>query len=222
MATALMFITGKFMKKQDRKFLKKYFQELLTIGIPLKTLEEDGGWDYLLDHSDCMYTQWDSKSLEYNQMVRLIEIIHEYGESSNDLTNALRKRLALIEQQLTLLNYSNKWMAYELLKKDSLTEQVNEYKKGDDTNTEHYRYKSFLRFMEENDSFNDKQIDNFLELITIDQDQTMAGSVMVKMLRKPSLTPTQFELLVERFRHFGKWTEKTITNEIKRRTGDNA
>ena len=212
------------MVRQYKNFLKKHFQELLKIGIPLQTLEEKNKWDYLIEHGDCVYTKWNSKRLEYNQIIRLIEIISEYRKLfhlHDCFSQILKNQLDEINKKLSLLNYSNKWMIYEMISTDVLIKQVNEFKEGNVENTEHYRYRSFRNFIDGNDSLSDMQVENVLELIDIDEDQTMTGSVMVKMLRKTSLTNAQFEIIVEKLKGFGEWTEKSIRKEIKRRTGTN-
>lgn len=205
---------------KQSQFIKKHLQTLLDSGVYMKTLEEKDGWGYLLAHGECFYTSWSLDELEYRKLFQLEEIVAEYvGHFSSDtvLLSMLRKRIKRLNDQLDLLNYSKDWLTTGLLKLDKLKEQVAEYEKGEDLNTEHYRYAAFKDNIDNQDSFDDEVLFNLLQLASQDEDPVMAGSVVVSLLRKKGLTDKQFHVVKEALMGFGDWTNKVIEREIAKR-----
>ncbi len=74
-------------------FLKSSQQELLELGVPLRTLRYDA-WSYLLDHGYCAYTNWTFEELNRQQAIRLFELVKQYaGNDSPMLLELLKQRI---------------------------------------------------------------------------------------------------------------------------------
>lgn len=87
-----------------QKFIKKHLQELLNLGVPLRTLEEPDGWVYLLEHGKCYLTHWKPDNLSKGQLLKLIELIEEFAEGkkySLTLKAILLNHLSNLENELT-------------------------------------------------------------------------------------------------------------------------
>lgn len=77
------------------------------------------------------------------------------------------------------LKYNKEWLEYNFISEEELKNQTLEFENGEDTNTEHYRYKSFLNWIENKSYFTDEQIHQFIHLADIDEDQGMVGSAII-------------------------------------------
>lgn len=93
---------------------------------------------------------------------------------------------------LKLLAYNPKWIEYGFLTQEQYDLQLTEFKKGEDTNKEHYRYSSFIDFIEKKSAFEDNDISHFIELVELDEDQAMASSTLVQLLKSEKLTSSQY------------------------------
>ena len=113
--------------------------------------------------------------------------------------------------KLDILEYDRKWIQFGFLNETELDFQVKEFEKGEDTNTEHYRYKSFLNWIINNEKFTDQELDNFICLVQLDKEQTMAKSVLVKLFKSPKLNIEQYDNIKGRLREYGNWGEKIIS-----------
>ncbi|WP_420571726.1 hypothetical protein [Kordia sp.] len=121
--------------------------------------------------------------------------------------------------ELTKLGYTEKWIRFGLLDQDILTKQIISFQNGDDSNTEHFRYQTFINWLETKADVNDVEIQNFVELAVEDKDQLMAGSAIVQLLRHPEITDNQFKFISEKLSTFGSWTKKVIEREqLKRKS----
>ncbi len=117
---------------------------------------------------------------------------------------------------LKKLKYSKEWLEYEFISNEHLASQNLEFENGEDKNTEHYRYKSFLNWINDNIEFTDKQLEQFIHLINIDDDQVMTGSVVRRLYESPKLTSNQKEIIKEKLISFGDWAVKYVAkNETK-------
>ncbi len=123
---------------------------------------------------------------------------------------------------LSKLGYTKKWVDSGLLTQDKLYNQLELFKTGDDTNTEHYRYKTLTDFVENKDNISDIDLSNFLELTINDTDTSMSSSAIVKLLEKDYLTDKQFERVSASLSAFGDWTEKVIIRQklVRRLKGE--
>jgi len=114
------------------------------------------------------------------------------------------------------LKYAKKWLEYGFINESELAIQIEEFEKGEDLNTEHYRYKSFLNILQKKLIFTDEEIDNFIELVELDDDQGMAGTALCKMYLCSKLTNLQLTKVEIAFIKFGSWAEKIINRRIEK------
>jgi cob(I)alamin adenosyltransferase len=76
-----------------KQFLKSSQQELLELGVPIRTLDYDA-WTYLLEHGSCFYTSWSVDNLNTKQVARLLELVEKYeGNYSPILKGILKGRI---------------------------------------------------------------------------------------------------------------------------------
>lgn len=120
--------------------------------------------------------------------------------------------------ELEDLGYTNKWVEYGLLTEEILTNQFSEFQKGEDQNTEHYRYGTFKYWLSSKNQFTNLEIDQFIELALEDSDQLMAGSAVKELFTHPDISDYQFNLIKKELSKFGDWTIKLIQREeLKKR-----
>lgn len=199
--------------RASMRFVKTYYSDLLDAGVHPTTLAEKNGWTHLMKHSECVHAGWRVECLDFNQMVKLEHIVSEYIPLSNDddsLLKTLTARLKTIKKHLATLGYSEKWLAYEMMTMKQLEQQIAQYERKEDLNTEHYRYATFKRAINSIETFKDAQINHLIILMTEDADKTMAGSALVELLRKKHLTQTQFMRVEKALTGFGDWTHNVI------------
>ena len=111
------------------------------------------------------------------------------------------------------LGYTYKWMQYGLINEDILEQQFIEFEKGEDQNTEHYRYGSFLNWLRQKGSLSDLEIDHYIELALDDPDQLMSGSAVRELFLSKQITENQFLYIKKRLPEFGDWTTKLIRQQ---------
>lgn len=119
--------------------------------------------------------------------------------------------------ELNALGYTDKWIKYGLLNKTILKTQFEKFQKGDDKNTEHYRYEAFLSWLREKESLTDQEIKNYLELALEDSDKSMAGSAAKELFTSPKIIGSQFDFIKKQLPKFGSWTNKLIKREELKR-----
>lgn len=123
----------------------------------------------------------------------------------------------LMNIELTKLGYTEKWIRFSFLDKKTLEKQLINFENGDDPNTEHFRYQSFINWLATKEELTDLEIQNFIELALEDEDQVMTGSAVVQLLRHPKITDNQFKFIAEKLSIFGLWTMKVIERERLKR-----
>jgi hypothetical protein len=116
--------------------------------------------------------------------------------------------------ELKDLGYTDKWIRYGLLNKEILNDQFLEFQKGEDQNTEHYRYGTFLNWLRGKENLTNQEIENFIELALEDEDELMAGSAVKELFTSPQITANQFDLVKQRLPKIGAWTTKLISREV--------
>ena len=116
-----------------------------------------------------------------------------------------------IQNMLSRLDYSQKWLDCGLLTESMLTEQIKELDSGDDDNTEHYRYRTLTNYLNFQSSFDDPTLRNIIELLRNDPDKSMASSATILLLKSKGLTNEQFDTVADfLITSFGHWTKKYI------------
>lgn len=112
------------------------------------------------------------------------------------------------------LGYTKKWIAYNFLNKNILSQQLTEFKKGGDQNIEHYRYASFVNWLDKKSKLTDQEVNHYLELAGEDVDVQMGGTAIKDLFVSPKITKQQFELIKSKLPEFGDWTKKLIAREV--------
>jgi hypothetical protein len=118
--------------------------------------------------------------------------------------------------KLAKLGYTPKWIKFNLLNETIFNEQLEELEnlgKDEEANIEHFRYYTFINWLESKKSISDKEIENYLLLAHEDEHQIMAGSAVRSLYLSPIITDEQFEGLKEKLAEFGDWTQKLIIRE---------
>lgn len=94
---------------------------------------------------------------------------------------------------LESLGYTRLWLNYEILTTDELAAQYMQFRSGEDTNTEHYRYSTLKQYLTTKQMLTDDELDAYLGLVTAEQDRAMAAAAAVDLIKLPKLTTSQFE-----------------------------
>lgn len=118
--------------------------------------------------------------------------------------------------KLAKLGYTPKWIKFNLLNETIFNEQLVELEKlekEEEQNIEHFRYYTFINWLESKKSISNKEIENYLLLAHEDENQLMAGSAVRSLFLSPILTDEQYEELKEKLAEFGDWTKKLIIRE---------
>lgn len=123
--------------------------------------------------------------------------------------------------KLKLLGYSLDWIASGVLTESEFDSQLQEFLSGEDTNKEHYRFRTLTTYLKNNATLSDNQVKEIIRLLRKDIDKSMASSALLKLLSMPSLTDKQFALISRVLTSFGSWTEKHIEKQQVIRSGRN-
>lgn len=124
--------------------------------------------------------------------------------------------------KLSLLDYSRDWIETGILTEAVLNTQIQEFETGEDTNKEHYRYRTLTTYLKTHNTLSDTQVEQIIELLRNDQDEAMASSVLTGILKMQNLTDKQFEIVQAALSTFGSWTEKHIEKQQAIRKKANA
>jgi len=117
-------------------------------------------------------------------------------------------------EHLKRLGYSQVWIDFNVLSEECLEEQIKEFKSSDDTNTEHYRYKTFKIFLANLECIENSLLNNLLDLIRIDLDESMAMSMGLDLLKYKKLKDHQFKIVSEfLLSTYGEQMKKYISKE---------
>lgn len=94
-----------------------------------------------------------------------------------------------VSSLLAELCYAPQWREYGFLSDDFLHEQVAEYRRGEDTHTEHYRWRAFLAFLDAHDSLTDTQLRQYVELALLDD--VLTANAIIQLTAWGNLTDEQ-------------------------------
>ena len=111
------------------------------------------------------------------------------------------------------LNYSDKWIEFGFLDEETIKNQLEKFNSGIDDNLEHYRYASFLSWLEKKERLTNREIQNYIELAIEDSHKSMAGSAVKHLFESKKLEEHQYEYVKKRFSEFGEWTKKLISRQ---------
>ena len=124
--------------------------------------------------------------------------------------------------KLKLLDYSSDWIASGILTESEFASQLQEFLSGEDTNKEHYRFRTLTTYLRNNETLSDNQVKQIIRLLRKDIDKSMASSALLKLLSMPALTDRQFALISRVLTSFGSWIEKHIEKQQEIREKKNA
>ncbi len=114
---------------------------------------------------------------------------------------------------LKTLNYHKNWLNFGFLTVDNLINQANKFHQGYDKNTEHFRYNSFIEFINAHQKFTDLQIEQFIILVSQDIDDVMAGSALRELYLSEKLSDHQNALVENCLVSFGEWAIRLINKK---------
>ena len=113
------------------------------------------------------------------------------------------------------LKYHPKWIEYNFISEVEVENQFLKFQKGVDKNDEHFRYKSFLKWISKRSKFTDDEVSKYIELVDLDEDQTMANSALIELFRSEKLTPTQYSEVRNKISTYGDWAIRLIEKQEK-------
>ena len=82
------------------------------------------------------------------------------------------------------LQFTQEWIDLGIITPDKLDELEREWQSSDDRNTEHYRWRAFVNFMQSKASLDDNVLRRLYRLGANDADPAMGGSIMADVLRR--------------------------------------
>lgn len=89
-----------------------------------------------------------------------------------------------------MLGFTSEWFALGVVDSTILTRQRVEWDKGEDDNTEHYRYGAFREFLAARRPLTPELAALLFELGKADPDWTMGGAIMADVVRLPECSRT--------------------------------
>lgn len=92
------------------------------------------------------------------------------------------------------LEFSHEWIELGIITPAKLKQFETEWATGDDRNTEHYRWRAFLDFIEAKESLDDSTARALYNLGANDPDGVMGGSIMANVLRRKDCPKDLLEL----------------------------
>lgn len=118
-----------------------------------------------------------------------------------------------MSNKLSVLSYSDLWLKFGFLTEEVLNEQIKIFETSDDKSTEHYRYASFKKYLNSRDEFTVDEINKYLHLAKIDEDQMMAGAAVIDLFYALNLTDDQFNKICETLRLLWKRADGIILEQ---------
>lgn len=116
---------------------------------------------------------------------------------------------------LERLEYSHFWLDIGILTENELADQIREYNKSEDRNTEHYRYKSFKKFLDLKPKFDDISLNKLFHIIKHDKNRSMANSMALDILKQKYLSADNFTVVSEfLIQTFGNDMQKYVDREL--------
>jgi hypothetical protein len=72
-------------KFEFKKFSQENKDELLEIGLPLITIENEDNWIYFMEHGECFFTKWSVRALNKEKANQLLEVVKKYPGNFGDM-----------------------------------------------------------------------------------------------------------------------------------------
>ncbi|MNJ91935.1 hypothetical protein D3C87_95900 [compost metagenome] len=115
--------------------------------------------------------------------------------------------------KLEKLGYTHLWLESGVLTEEQLLEQEQLFDRGEDQNTEHYRYATLSLYLQGKEALSTFELEHFLELLENDPNTYMAGSAAIAVFNLVELTDEQFDWFTEKIAVWGDWTRKTVLRQ---------
>jgi hypothetical protein len=104
------------------------------------------------------------------------------------------------------LGYSQLWFDNGLLTHELLVEQYHALNRSDDQHTEHYRYGTFRRYLNDRIHLTDNELTGYLQVALAEPDSVMGGAAAKDLFTEIDLTDQQFLKVCEKLVEFpGEW-----------------
>jgi hypothetical protein len=117
-----------------------------------------------------------------------------------------------MQDAIDQLRFPAPWFEYQLLPPSFFEDQIQKFHSGQDSfwlSPEHHRYAAFQTLLLEQESFSDEQLQQYINLCLIDEDQAMAKTALNNLLSYPHLTAEQYTQLTQR-PEFANFTAQNI------------
>jgi len=115
--------------------------------------------------------------------------------------------------KLQKLGYTKKWLELGLLTNQELELQIEEFDKSEDKNTEHYRYKTFKKYLTNKKVLTDRELDNFLNLSNSEKALSMSIAAKLDLFRDIELTDIQFNKVCKEIFELGASVQKIVIRQ---------
>lgn len=137
----------------------------------------------------------------------------------SELGYDVREMIAEVEEilvqsaKLKKLGYTRSWLHCGLLSQEMLSEQEQLFDKGEDQNTEHYRFAACVHYLKSKKELSDLELERYFMILKKDPDTYMAGSALMEVFKRIKLNDEQFDRFSVKFLSLGDWTIKTVLRE---------
>jgi len=118
-----------------------------------------------------------------------------------------------MKSKLSKLGYTNKWKELNILDDQQFNRQFIEFKKGEDTNTEHYRHKTLCDWMDKKAEFSSEELYGIIKLLKDDEDISMATAAYFRLYEKETVSYEQKEFLEKEWAGTNALLKKLIENK---------
>ncbi len=96
---------------------------------------------------------------------------------------------------MDLFKYNQVWLEHNFLDEETLQEQLNAYKAGQDSNLEHYRYLAFRKVLQTRSAMSNEQIAHYIMLAQVDDDAGVKQAALCDLIDWGGLRIEQLERL---------------------------
>ncbi|MCB0692126.1 MAG: hypothetical protein KDC16_10810 [Saprospiraceae bacterium] len=117
---------------------------------------------------------------------------------------------------LQKLGYSEQYLTHGIISMTLLQKQYDDYIRGKETNTEHFRYKVLINYIDTISTLSEEIFDVLLSIIKLDEDSTMSLSVCYYLENKKILNDIQWQRLKNLITGYGGNPKKTHLIDLDR------
>jgi len=117
---------------------------------------------------------------------------------------------------LERLGYSEQYLTHGIISMTLLQKQYDDYIRGKETNTEHFRYKVLINYIDTISTLSEEIFDVLLSIIKLDEDTAMSLSVCYYLGNKKKLNDRQWQSLKKLITEYGGNPKKTHLIDLDR------